>query len=121
MTNKDTPTAEQLVRTQLEYITESPTPMYGDNTSNIETICESYLSLLEKNQWWESHMGNTIPEEYRQWGCDSAKMMSEEIAELKAQLKIAKEALEYYQHKDLQNGTSKILSRAYQILSKLTI
>jgi len=44
-------------------------------------------------EWWESHMGNTIPEEYRKWGCDAAKMMSEEIAEPKAQLKIAKEAL----------------------------
>lgn len=48
MTTNDTPTAEQLIRTQLEYITESPTPMYGDNTSNIETICESYLSLLDQ-------------------------------------------------------------------------
>ena len=52
----------------------------GRHSEPCERTTKALEALEQKNLWWETHMGNTIPEEYRKWGCDAAKMMAEENA-----------------------------------------
>ena len=84
--------------------------MTNNDTPTVEQLVRNHLESLKSGLWKDVY------------GTDGdLKCIFESYLSLLDQLKIAKEALEYYQHKDLQNGTSKILSRAYQTLSKLTI
>lgn len=52
------------------------------------THCEE---LEQKNRWWQNHMGNTIPEEFRKWGCDAAKMLSQHCEEIEAENSVLSE------------------------------
>lgn len=74
--------------------------MSGDSVV-VQKLCATIRSLNSKNEelqnkniWWETHMGFTIPDEYQKWGCDAARMMNEKIIDLQAKVNVLSEEKE---------------------------